>query len=319
MKKLCWALVILLTFAFPAFGESMRINDADTFEIAISALRQMDSRESVEDAKSLFEQINSKYNQSNLFAIYADALLDIYDENFELAQTKTDVLSMNESFVKLLKEYNLQGCDVLQQYIAGRRLEEAGNYREALAVYANATMGFYDSPERMIAIFDKAKDQTYDYAQNLFASGAYDQAAEVFKSLGGYRDSTEMAEKAMAMIPTPTPVPTEEPTQIPTKDPTLEPIITPASTQEPVNSDYDLSNYISATVHVPEGKYLVMQDGPFGEFLPNMAKYKGVDGLRYKNGDTILIHKSIRKSGFLFAYSPKADAYAYVNEQYVSW
>ena len=310
MKRVVALVVTFLMIIVIASAEVIRTDDSTLFAQAISMLKQMDSRESVEDAKSMFGQITSKYNQSNLFAIYADTILDIYDENYELAQTKTDVLSMNETFVKLLIEYELQGCDVLQQYIAGRRLEESGNYSEALAVYA--TMNFYDSPERMITIMDKAKEQSYNYAQTLFASGTYDQAAEVFSSLGSYKDSAEMAEKAKTLIPTPTPATTDEPMQIPTN-------VIPEYTQEPANSEYDLSNYISATVHVPDGKYLVMQDAPFGEFLPNIAKYKGVDGLRYKNGDTILIHKSIRESGFLFAYSIKADAYAYVNEKYVSW
>lgn len=223
MKRFLSILLFIILFSCPVKAEVVRTDDAVVFLGAVGQLKHINSRESVEDAQQIFKGITSNYNQSNLFAIYASAIIDIYDGSYDDAQTKIDVLSMSDSFIKLLEKYELQSCNVLQQYIEGRRMEDAGDYQGALTVYA--TMNFLDSPERMIVIMGDAKEQKYAEAKDLFDAGSYEQAAQIFESLGNYKDSAEMACNASALIPTPSPTPTSTPA--PTPEPT--PVPWPAS------------------------------------------------------------------------------------------
>ena len=214
MKRIKSMLVILtILIGCSGLSEAFRTDDALVFHEAVNMLRQINSRESIEDARQLFQGIASNYSQSNLFAIYASVLLDIYDGYFDGAITKIEVLSMQKDFPELLQSNGLQSCDVLQNYIQGRRFEDAGDYQAAIGIYA--TMNFFDSPQRMIDIMGKDKEQRYAEAMALFESGKYAKAAKAFSALGNYKDSKKMAKKAAALVPTPKPTPKPTPTSEP--------------------------------------------------------------------------------------------------------
>ena len=71
---------------------------------------------------------------------------------------------------------------------------------------------------------------------------------------------------------------------------------------------HDKNNFVARTVcNLPAGTYLVMQKTPGGRSLSK----------HYSNGDTILIHKSFTKPGYLFAYSYEAKKYGFVDARYV--
>lgn len=70
---------------------------------------------------------------------------------------------------------------------------------------------------------------------------------------------------------------------------------------------HDKRNFAPRTVCVPSGSYLIMQLNPRGKFLP----------VKYRNGDTILIHTTYREGNWLFAYSYEKAKYGYVDGQYV--
>ena len=178
------------------------MDDKSAFEDAVEKLRQ-NNRESAEEARQILQGITG--NQSDLLAIYASALVDVYDENFDDAQIKLDVLAMHGDFGPLLNEYALPGLEVVQNYIEGRKLEAIGEYDEALDTYV--LISFYDSAERMVAIMAQRKNRAYDDAQALFDAGEYARAAEAFAALKGYRDSAELAKRAAALVPTPKPIP----------------------------------------------------------------------------------------------------------------
>ena len=74
------------------------------------------------------------------------------------------------------------------------------------------------------------------------------------------------------------------------------------------DSVHDKNNFVARTVcNLPAGTYLVMQVTPGGRKM----------SVRYSNGNTILIHKSYTKGGYLFAYSYEHRKYGYVDSRYV--
>ena len=81
-RMICISLCAMLFFMSLAYAEVVRTDDAVVFLGAVDQLKHINSRESVEDAQQIFKGITSNYNQSNLFAIYASAIIDIYDGSY---------------------------------------------------------------------------------------------------------------------------------------------------------------------------------------------------------------------------------------------
>ena len=73
------------------------------------------------------------------------------------------------------------------------------------------------------------------------------------------------------------------------------------------DSVHDLKNFVTATVKVPKGTYLVMQKTAGGAFM----------SIKYKDGDTIKVNENFMEKGYLLAYSPSKDKYGYVDAKYV--
>ena len=72
---------------------------------------------------------------------------------------------------------------------------------------------------------------------------------------------------------------------------------------------HDLKNFVTATVNVPKGTYLVMQKTAGGAFM----------SVKYKNGDQIRVNHSFMERGYLLAYSPVKNVYGYVDAKYVQF
>ena len=70
---------------------------------------------------------------------------------------------------------------------------------------------------------------------------------------------------------------------------------------------HDLKNFVSATMSVPKGTYLVMQKTAGGAFM----------SVKYKNGDSIKVNNNFMERGYLLAYSPSKNVYGYVDAKYV--
>ena len=68
-----------------------------------------------------------------------------------------------------------------------------------------------------------------------------------------------------------------------------------------------LKNFVTATVSVPKGTYLVMQKTAGGAFM----------SIKYKNGESILVNENFLEKGYLLAYCPPKDKYGYVDAKYV--
>jgi len=73
------------------------------------------------------------------------------------------------------------------------------------------------------------------------------------------------------------------------------------------DSVHDLNNFVTATVRVPKGTYLVMQKTAGGAFM----------SVKYKDGDKIKVNDSFMERGYLLAYSPAKDVYGFVDAKYV--
>ena len=75
------------------------------------------------------------------------------------------------------------------------------------------------------------------------------------------------------------------------------------------DSVHDLKNFVTATVKVPKGTYLVMQKTAGGAFM----------SIKYKNGDKIKVNDSFMEKGYLLAYNSNKDKYGYVDARYVQF
>jgi len=151
MKRIIAGMIILsLMLSCIGYSEASRTDDAVVFLNAVEMLKQIKNRQSVADAQELFAGISSNYNQANMFSMYASAIVDIYDENYNEAQNKLTVLKLNSDFEGLLKKQGLPDCSVLENYIIARQAENEGKYDDALSMYTS--MNFLDSLERSVSI-----------------------------------------------------------------------------------------------------------------------------------------------------------------------
>lgn len=221
MKRLLMIfLTLLMLIPSVAKSESSRTDDAVVFLNAIDVLKHINSKESVEEAHQMLAGITSNYNQANMFRTYAAAIIDIYDDSFDDAQTKLDVLALNEQFNSMLEKYELQSCEVVGRYISARRAENEGRYSDAFEIYTS--INFLDSLDRSIELAGKSKEEAYAAAEALFEQGMYVEAAEAFDALGQYKDSAARASESRARVtpePTPSPTPTPSPSPTPTPNP----------------------------------------------------------------------------------------------------
>ena len=194
--------MIVLSFMLSCVGysEASKTDDAVVFMNAVEMLKQIKNRQSVADAQELFAGISSNYNQANMFSMYASAIVDIYDENYNEAQNKLTVLRMNSDFEGLLKKQGLPDCSVLENYIIARQAETEGKYDDALSIYTS--INFLDSLERSVNIV--GMEQKYNQGNSLMEEYEYNQAYLIFSELGNYKDSAGLAEECnmqMAHIP----------------------------------------------------------------------------------------------------------------------
>lgn len=286
MKRMIAIIVMIVMIGCSVLAEAGRTDDAVVFLNAIDMLKQTKSRQSVAEAQEMLEGINSNYNQANMFGMYASAIVDIYDDNFNEAQNKLTVLQMNSDFSGLLKQYGLPELSVLENYIVARQAETEGRYSEAFELYTS--MNFLDSLDRSVNLVGASKEQQYVAAEELYEEGLYAEAAEAFTSLGNYKDSASRAEDCLARVtPEPTPSPTPSPSPMPAPTPAPTPIPTIIENQDLFSS----INVSTSTINDPEYPSLGMNthDEPVNYWLvlELTSCLKAVSGWKVTWTDTI--------------------------------
>ena len=190
---LCIVMITILTVC----AESSDSDDAMVFSQAIARLKRVNSRASVEDARNMLNNIASNYQQANMFSLYASAILDIYDDDFDRARIRIELLEKRVDFAELLENYELPSCEILKRYIEARCAEKEGRYDTAIDIYIS--INFLDSMERSFELTYLARSREYEYALELFNAGKYYEAALAFMALDGYKDSAQMYDKALKL------------------------------------------------------------------------------------------------------------------------
>ena len=140
--------------------------------------------------------------------MYAQALKDIYTEDYYNGLKRLEIIKGNNAFLALLKKYSFPTCESLQIYIEARKAEYEKRYEEASELYSQIDV--FDSLDRVFLVGNIITELKYKEAISLFETGQYTEAAVLFSSLGDYLDSIEMAHKAADLIPVPTPTPTPQ-------------------------------------------------------------------------------------------------------------
>ena len=136
MKRLIsFLLCIVMITMLAVCAESSDSEDAMVFSQVIARLKRVNSRASVEDARNILNNIASNYQQANMFSLYASAILDIYDEDFDRARIRLELLEMRMNFAELLENNGLPGCETVKRYIDARCAEREGRYDAAIEIY----------------------------------------------------------------------------------------------------------------------------------------------------------------------------------------
>ena len=181
-------------------------NDAPTYDAAIEKLASYRERAEVENALEGFSDIKSDYGNVSLLRMYAEAILNIHDEQFDDAIRILTLLSKNKDFKTVLaiseNELYLPSSDELITYAQARIHEENENYGEAKALYEEIA-GTWDSASRYVKVDKKLAledEAEYQKAEDYFNNGEYDLAAEIYYRLGSYKDSAEKHDRALDYI-----------------------------------------------------------------------------------------------------------------------
>lgn len=178
-------------------------NDGPIYDAAIEKLANYRERIEVESAISGFAEIKSNYGNASLFRMYAEAILNIHEDEFEQAIKILELLSKNSAFVEQLNQYidvyYYPSCDDLITYARARICEEQQDYINARSLYESIT-GVWDSVSRYLVVDNNVNEyleEEYQRAKQLFDDGNYVDAAAIFAKLGAYKDSEEQYEASM--------------------------------------------------------------------------------------------------------------------------
>ncbi|MBQ3574066.1 MAG: peptidoglycan-binding protein, partial [Clostridia bacterium] len=221
MKRI---LAILLVFMLlpAACAQVIQVDDKTIHAYALDYLSRINDANSVAEAAEMFGEITSGYGYSSLYQVYSQAIAAIHAEDMDNAESLLALLAFYPEFKVSLTENSLPLCTDLQTYIEARRAESEGRVIDAMSLYR--TINLLDSVQRSVALINLWQAEAYAYAGELFTAGDYEAAADLYVQLGNYSDSASMAERAKALIPTPTPEVTASPTPAPTPVPEYKPL-----------------------------------------------------------------------------------------------
>lgn len=199
--------IIIVCLAVLLVGSNcFAANDAPTYDAAIEKLANYKDRSEVEDAIEGFADIKSDYGNVSLLRMYAEAILDIHDGQYDDAIRILTLLSKESSFSKLLRSYSkdlyLPSCSELTIYAQARQYEEQGDYLAAKTEYEKIT-GIWDAFSRYLEVDELLGDyqeSEYQRANQLYDEGKYEEASQIFLRLGDYKDSEQKYEATLKQL-----------------------------------------------------------------------------------------------------------------------
>lgn len=135
--------------------------------------------------------------ESYCFLQYSLCLQGIEANDFGLVFYKIDELRMLPDFCAYLEEEGFASLDELENYALGRQAEAEGRIEDAIAFYDQTSI--INSRRLRMQLRDKRNQTQYQQAMAYYNAGTYadaERAAGLFDSLGSYKDSEAMADKA---------------------------------------------------------------------------------------------------------------------------
>ena len=137
-------------------------NAAPIYNAAIGKLENYRDKADVESALEGFSDIKSDYGKVSLLILYAEAILDIHDENFQAALNILKLLGENQDFTRLLddlgNEYYLPNCNELMIYANARISEDEEDYTTAKTLYATI-LGVWDTGNRYLLVSEQVGEE----------------------------------------------------------------------------------------------------------------------------------------------------------------
>ena len=129
------------------FAEVVRTSDDVLFAEGINLLQHIKDTNSVKAAEEVFSEISSNYNCAQYFRMYAQAINDLNQKQYDTAETRLDLIGEDDSFIAYLKKYSLPSCEEICIYIRACRAEENENYEEAYQLFGQTDV--FDSLDRL--------------------------------------------------------------------------------------------------------------------------------------------------------------------------
>ena len=187
-------------FGEDGFATSGAASEDSLFETGISHLRRYMNTQSVQDAVDLFSEIDGDYQNGGIFKQYSQTILALLNGDMEGAQAQLNTLPDLLEFDTQLAQYGLPSRNELSTYMDARKLEEDGKHFDALEKYLKC-LGALDALDRVFVLNIKMQRQ-YESATSLVQQEAYQSAADIFASLGGYMDSAALSASLLKKIQT---------------------------------------------------------------------------------------------------------------------
>ena len=194
-------LIVIAMFLVGIIGhcESVRISDADKYFQGVKSLEQYQSADDVQSAIDIFQSIQSGYGEASFSGIYAEAIMDIHNEQYDEAYSKLDMLnSFDFSPNAVTENAKLPSCSELMGYANACNLQKSGDCVGASGAF-QSVINIWDSPYRLLET-KKAMDSIYESARNAYESGDLQSAMSQFTYLGDYKDSKDYCNRIVSDI-----------------------------------------------------------------------------------------------------------------------
>ena len=263
LTALCLIFMLLLSIILPVFSDE--INYVDDYEIALSkAGNDLTNLQQLKEAIEMLHNLGS-YKLSMSYEQYFQAILSLQSDEKDLSRTRLfiDACGKASRFAEDLEIRGLPSCEELILYIDARTMEEAKDYRGALAAYQQLVI--LDAPRRMYGMLDKV------------ASITPTPKPTATPTPKPTKTPTPKPTATPTPKPTKTPTPTPKPTATPTPKPTKTPTPTPKHTATPTpRTGNNLSSSVDATLTVGSSYTIVIDNTNHSRYIgftPSVTEY----------------------------------------------
>ena len=180
-------LTIMLVFT-SGLCESNLISDVELYAQGIKYLEQYQNLDDVQTAFDIFNSIHSGYGNANLYGVYADAIINIHNAQYDEACANLDLL-IKLGFLPQSETNDivLPSCEDLIVYSNACTLQQLGDCVGAADAF-RTIINVWDSPNHLLEMKNEMNAR-YESGIIAYINGDFQSAINQFLYLGDYKDS----------------------------------------------------------------------------------------------------------------------------------